>query len=288
MSARLSAALSLLSLCVFASASAAQVNPIVFAVEDDVLFRINGANVGRYFLSDKLTALDFDDHGVLWGVGVDDDNNNLYELYRIDDPFGTPTLNLVSENIDRRTESIIWVGSTLYGIQGSNVDAPQTLVTLDPNTGAATPVGVTGNTGINPEQVGGIAIKDGIMYALNNRLPGELYSIDWTLSSGTDPTATFLTATSPATLFVVTDGLDNDPNGGPLWAMIRRGNIIGSDIGVYRLDETTGQLTLVYDLSDLTDVRGASGLAVIPEPATLLLLLAGAAPLVLRRRSKRP
>lgn len=283
---RMSAVLSILALAMatFAGSVQAQVNPVVFAVQDDVLFRIDGSNVGRFFLEDKLTALDFDDSGVLWGVGVDDNNNDLFELYRVDDPFGTPSLSLVNENIDRRTESIVWVGSTLYAIQGSNLDSPQSLVTLNSSTGAATPVGLTGNTGINPEQVGGIAIKDGIMYALNNRLPGELYSIDWTLANGNDPTGTFLTATSPASLFVVTDGLDNDPNGGSLWAMIRKGNIIGSDVGVYRLDEITGQLNLVLDLSGLTDVRGASGLAVIPEPATLVLLVFGSMALVARRR----
>lgn len=267
-------------------AAIAQPAPVIFAVQDEVLFRIDGPSVARYTLPDELTALDFDDRGVLWGVGTDADNNNLYELYRIDDPFGTPSLSLVNEGIDRRTESITWVGDTLYAIQGSNLDTPQSLVTLNPATGAAAPVGLTGNTGINPEQVGGIVVRDGTMYALNNRLPGELFSIDWQLAGGVDPTATMLTPTNPG-LFVITNGLDVDPATGQIWAMIRKGNLIGSDIGVYTLDHVTGELALRFDLSDLTAVRGASGLAVIPEPSTLVLLSLAALPMLRRRSAQR-
>ncbi len=262
-----------LGLCAFhpPTTSAA---PVIFASQDNVLFRIEGSFVRRFFLSDNIAGLDFADDGTLWAVGTDDaDRDGLNELYTIDDPFGTPTLSLVFDGLNRRTTSLVWEGDTLYGIQGSNLDSPQSLVTIDPATGAATPVGATGNTGINPEQVGGITIKEGQMWALQNRLPGELFTIDWTLADGDDPTATLQRTTLPATTFLLTNGLDVDPATGQLWAMIRTSGGLSSDIGVYTLDESTGQLDLVYDLSALTSVRGASGIAVIPEPATIGLLL---------------
>jgi hypothetical protein len=157
-------------------------------------------------------------------------------------------------------------------------------VTIDPATGVATPVGLTGSTGITPKQVGGITIKGGVMWALNSKLPGEVYTIDHHLLNGPNPTATFEVLTRPLTMGLITSGLDVDPATGDIFAMIRNANLIGPDLGVYRLDEETGELDLDFDLSPWTTVRGASGFAIIPEPATMLLLVVGSA-FVVRRRS---
>lgn len=194
-------------------------------------------------------------------------------MYRVADPFGTPSLELVVPTLERRTSSIVWEGDTLYGIQGANLDPPQTLVTIDPGDGYVSPVGTSGATGIDPEQVGGLTIKNGVMWALQNLHAGELFTIDYKLTGGPEPTATFVRTTSPDTIAFLSCGLAIDPADAQLWAMIRSDRLLGSDIGVYQLDETTGQLTLMFDLSELTDVRGASGIAVIPEPASLALLL---------------
>lgn len=248
--------------------------PIIFATQEDELFRVDNGLVHRFFLSNAITALDFDDNGVLWGVGTDEDNDDLFELYQINDPFGSPTLTLISEGLTRQTTSIVWDGRILYGIQGQNIDPPQTLVTIDPATGSTSPVGATGNTGINPEQVGGITIKNNVMWALNSRLPGHLLTIDHHLTNGPEPTATLAHTTNPL-LALLTNGLDVDPESGQMWAMIRKANLIGSDIGLYTVDETTGQLTLELDLSSLTSARGSSGLAIIPEPGTAVVVILG-------------
>jgi hypothetical protein len=259
----------------------------MFACQENVLFRIQGAQIDMFTLSDDLTGLDFDENGVLWALGVDHANTNGFnELYTIDDPLGTPSLSLVSDGLSYPTTSIEWVGNTLYGIQDNYPSGNNHLVTINPLTGVETPVGNTGDTGITPTHVGGITLENGTMWALWSEDPGALYTLDWTLTGGPEPTGTLVTGTDAST-WIVTSGLDHDPETGELWGMLKTAGTDISDlyIGIYRIDKVTGDLTLEYDLSSLTAVRGATGFAFVPEPGTLALLAVGGL-VVLRRRAR--
>jgi hypothetical protein len=266
-------------------ATGAQGAPVIFASQENTLFRINGITVDVFTLSDDITALDFDDSGNLWAMGLDHGNlNGSFEVYRINDPFGTPSLALVSDGLSRQTTSIEWSGSTLYGTQGVGPDPGETLSTIDPNTGALTPVGATGATGPAASGYPGITIESGTMWGVYPGNPGKLSTIDWTLSGGPDPTATMV-ATFATGFNTVTAGLDHDPATGDLWAMLKY-NVAGTEhIGVFTVDKVTGNIAEQYDLSGLTAERGASGLAIVPEPATLALLALGAMSIACRRRS---
>lgn len=275
--------LSLMVVVLLGAPTGASAAPVIFASQDNVLFRINGMTIDTFTLSDHVTGLDFDAGGNLWAIGLDAASpNGFQEVYRINDPFGTPTLQLVSDGLTRNTPSIEWVGNTLYAVQGENFDPPSMLVTLNPNTGAVTPVGATGQTGADPNHFQGITLVGPTMWAISTDNPGTLQTIDWNLSGGPDPTATFV-APMGTGFNTVTSGLDHDPETGDLWAMIRHG--VSDEIGVFTIDEVTGNITEQYDLSALTLVRGASGIALIPEPATLVLLALGGVSLARRRRA---
>jgi hypothetical protein len=259
--------------------------PVIFASQENVLFRISGITVDVFTLSDDVTALDFDDSGNLWAMGLDQTHQNgAFEVYRIANPFGTPTLQLVSDGVPRQTTSIEWSGGTLYGTQGVTPDPGETLSTIDPLTGALTPVGATGSTGPAASGYPGITIESGTMWGVYPANPGTLATIDWTLGGGPDPTATTV-ATFATGYNTVTAGLDHDPETGDLWAMLKYSVGGPERIGVFTVDKVTGDITEQYDLSALTGERGASGIALIPEPATLALLALGAMSITRHRRS---
>ncbi len=77
-----------------------------------------------------------------------------------------------------------WVGSTLYGVISGSGVSPSTLVTIDPISGTATPIGLTG---VGP--IGGIAYNTltGIMYGVEAGMTatGNLVRIDLTTGAAT-------------------------------------------------------------------------------------------------------
>ncbi|MCP4590213.1 MAG: PEP-CTERM sorting domain-containing protein [bacterium] len=83
---------------------------------------------------------------------------------------------------------------------------------------------------------------------------------------------------------MITTGMDYWEDDGVTYSVVK--NSVGAgveDIGLYDTNTTTGELTLLRDLSTETAVRGSTAIAVIPEPATgILLAFAGLA--LLRRR----
>ncbi len=266
-----------------AAAPAASAFPIIFATSNDVLFRIDSDTlaVDTFTLSDDITAMSFDDNGVLWATSPRDmDADTFYDVYRISDPFGTPSLLPISDGLVLKTPSIDWVGSTLYGLQtydtGGGVLSSK-LVTIDPNTGNETVVGATGATGRVSGSIG-VDVGSGVMYSIDH-VDNNLYTLDWQLLGGPDPSSTLIgnTGYNPANT-----GLDYYDD--TLYAMSMN-NVSGNfDIGVFTVDTTTGAYTLLVDLSGETATRGSQSIAVIPEPATLCLLALGGIAVAMRRR----
>lgn len=261
---------------------AVNAGPMIFASSNEVLFRINADTLAfdMFTMSDAITALSFDQNGQLWATSPDDlDSDTFFDVYRINDPFGTPTLAPVSDGLTLKTPSIDWVGGTLYGLQtydtGSGLGSK--LVTLDPNTGNATNVGATGATGLVSGSIA-VDMDTNTMYSIDH-VDNNLYTLDWQLINGPDPSATVIgqVGRNP-----VNTGLDYF--GDTLYAM-SMDNVGGNfEIGVYTVDTLTGAYTLLIDLSNETAVRGSQSIAVIPEPTTFCLLGLGGLAIAIRRR----
>ena len=195
---------------------------------------------------------------------MDADGDGYWPLFQVSDPFGTPSLTLVSDGLTRPTQSLHWTGGTLYGVQriiagsGSN----SRLVTIDPATGAGTVVGLTGATGI---RVNGIAVDTSTdtMYAINHY--GRLASIDWQLTSHPDPLATDIGSLGWPK---VRGGLDFYAPDLTLFAILSPDPPAGNpdrDAAVYTINTLTGQATMFLDLNPFNPGQRTYGFA--PEPA---------------------
>ncbi len=267
-----------LAAVVAASASA----QTFFVSRDASLLRTDLSNFNTFTLSDNIHAMDFDDNGVLWATSRDDNELGKWELYTIDDPYGTPTLNLVANNIEGVTPSIAWIGGTLYGLQAFDSGSGffSRLVTINTATGSLTAIGATGDTSISG---GGVEYDPatGAMYALNHN-PGSLNTLDWTLSSNADPAATLVGAFSGETN-IRSSGLGHLDATGQLYATITDRSTLTP--ALYSVDKSDGTLSQMIDLTPYLGVgAGGSGIAVIPEPSSILLVLGGLGALIGRRR----
>ncbi|TMQ69057.1 MAG: hypothetical protein E6K81_15780, partial [Candidatus Eisenbacteria bacterium] len=152
-------------------------------------------------------------------------------------------------------QGLEYVGATLYGTYVTGPDGPSTLATLDPVTGAATPIGPTG-TG----PVSGLAYDaaSGTMYGINGggRFgPGYLLTLDLTTGAATVVGPTGMTAGS----------LEFGPDGN----LYAGGDAINGG-RIYRIDRHTGFATQLgpSGFSSVTGLTLGPGFGPGPE-ATL-------------------
>lgn len=270
-----------LSLALVPAATAAE---IFFAASNDRLVRTDLSTTVAFDLSASIHSLEFDANGTLWATSRSDGGDGTWDLYRVDDPYGTPTLTLVTPNLSQATPAIAFDGSTLYGLEIISLTR-QDLVTIDTGTGASAIVGATGDITI----LGGGMDLDtdaGVMYALNH-LDSTLHTLDYTLSGGPDPSPTLIGGLYGAATDRALRSSDlavNDATGALYGLLVERGPL---EPGIHSIDPITGEATLLLDLSDpalLGVGAGGTGLAVIPEPGSLALIALGSFAL-LRRRS---
>lgn len=253
-----------------------------FATSNETLVRTDLTTSAVFTLGDQIHSLEFGPDGTMWATSRrDNDGDGAWTLYQIADPFGTPSLVLIADNLPGPTPSIAFVGSTLYGLRVMS-DGTEQLMTLDEVTGAGTIVGATGNIGIDS---GGLEYdaSSGLMYALDHDSP-SLHTLDYSLSMGVDPSAT-LVGSFGLSGMIRSSGLGHDDGTGQLFTLITmRGELAPR---LYEVDKSDGSLTLVMDLSDpslLGIGAGGTGLAVVPEPSSLGLLVLGSVMAVFRRR----
>ncbi len=157
----------------------------------------------------------------------------------------------------------------LYGAQTAGADR---LYTIDTNTGQATIVG----TIIDSGDISGLAFdSDGSLWALDTSFNQSLYQLD-------PSTGSILSAIAiDGDYLGNTAGMAFDPDTGLLW--VASNNLVNNVNRFYQLSTESGLLRPM----GMTGLPGGlSGLQFIPEPATLSLVLLGAAALIHRRRQR--
>lgn len=210
--------------------------------------------------------------GEIFGAAsTDADGDGFFEIYRIDDPMGTPTLSLVGDFLTQNTPSISFVDNgRLLGFQSiPNDPTPSSLIEIDLN--AMTQSTIDGNLGVE-HQSSGYDPSTGTLFANDkgNASEAALYTVPF---NDADVLSQFVGLTGQATI----------NNGGEFFngTYYQAINTQGGDLLIGSINTTTGEFTEIFSLG--TSTNAAVGLAVIPSPGAVAL--AGVAGIAgLRRR----
>ncbi len=253
-----------------------------FAANNDRLVRTDLNTYDTFTLSADIHSLDWDTHGNLWATSRAPNQDGFWNLYRVEDPFGTPSLQLVNSMLPGAVPAISWIGDTLYGLQTIS-ETRQNLVTIDVGSGNTSIIGATGNTGITG---GGMDYDSltGTMYAIRHFV-GGLQTLDFTLSGGPDPSAAPV-----GNFFGAESTLDLRSSDLAVLDGVSRCTVCSSSAircTRYSIDKGSGLATEIVDLSAANLLGfgpGGTALAVIPEPSSIALLIGGLASALIRRR----
>lgn len=266
------------AVCLLASSSDAWGGAIFLGTQGNTLYRTDGVNVETFTLSADLTSMAVAPDGTIWGSAYTDANSDGYrELYTLANPLrASPSLVWQSDFLEENTPSLTFVGDTLYGIQKTPGADPSTavLVTIDLIGQSQALVGETGSMGLGGNGTGYDPNTDTFYKIRAASQAGELSSVDYAPTSGSDPTATII---GPMGLTYMNGGAEF--YGDTLYALVQEVGEMELLLG--SVDTNTGAFTEMVFLNDREAAPVA--LAVIPEPSTLSLLgLLGLA--MLRRR----
>lgn len=272
-----------LSLAAMALATSAGAQTF-FAANNDRLVRTDLNAYDVFTLDADIHSLDWDNSGNLWATSRAPNSEGFWNLYRVSDPFGTPTLDLVSDMLPGAVPAISWVGETLYGVQTLSASL-QHLVTIDTGSGATSIVGATGDTGITG---GGMDYdaSTGQMFAIKHSV-GSLQTLDFLLANGPEPAASLVgNFFGPASTLDLrsSDLAVLDFDGSLYGVLVERDTL---EPILYSLDKQSGLATELVNLSAANLLGlgpGGTALAVIPEPTSLSLLIGGLVSLFIRRR----
>jgi hypothetical protein len=253
-------------------------SPVFLATQGRLLYRTEGTAIETFRLSDDITGMATAPDGTIWATSrSDDDHDGFRELYQLSDPLGPdPKLTFWGDFLQGLTPTLWVIGDSLYGYQkiAGHPLAEGQMIKIDYDLRGQMTVGATGAMGV-PANGSGYDPVNHILYVIAGRPDGNLYSVDYGLSHGPDPTATLI---------------------GPLDARMRNGAAEFFDDTLYAaiqgpsgplklgwIDTTTGHFNKLLDLGPPS--HRCIGLAILPEPHSFTLLGLGAAALL--RRSRR-
>jgi hypothetical protein len=255
------------TLALVGAAAAATAQPVFFATGNNTLYRftLNGS-VDTFQLNDKMMSLALDPNGDIVGHSAEINGGQGRESYRLDDPFGTPSLTMLSDQVAGPRATLTFVAS-----QGYAVDEDGMLNTVDGATLVDT--GVVGDLGLPTDSNGSGYDPATDTFYLINGTTDSLYSVDYT-----DASNTLIGSLGIDYLFGGAEFFD-----GTLYAWVqdtgRQQLVLGS------VDTTTGAFTALRAVDSYDPNENIfMGLAVVPAPATVGLLAAGALAAVRRRR----
>lgn len=241
------------------------------------IYGVSTADAATTFLGSTgivgLGALEFGPDGALYGF-VTSEGLTVGTMYRFDPVTYAPT-SIGPMNIGEVFEGSLAFGpdGTLYGTNSSS-DATPTLFTVDLLTGAATAVGVISG-GVHDINALTWRDSDGMLIGID-RVTNSVLAIDPTTAAAS-VLAPIDVAVGSVGGLAVFNGVAYLATGGP------GGPVPGSN-ELRTLDLSTGATALVGSLFPNITGSGLGGLAAVPEPTTMLLLLAGGAACLRPRR----
>lgn len=248
-----------------------------FATQGTTLFRgtVGGGAPQQFALADTVVSLGMDPStGDVYAFSQDANLPPGSTLHRLNNPFSAnPTLSAPLASYNRLYVTFSFVGNKMYAFQ--NFDNHLVEVDLT-NLGQVTPVGATGFTGL--PRVGGSgydAVND-VMYAIEGIGGDGVFTVDYSLSNGPDPSATQF-----GNLGLVNESSAGDFFNGVLYAAVE--NTTSGNFEFGTVSTITGAFTPLHILSN--SLMANTGLMVVPAPgAAVVLSVAGLAAARRRRR----
>ena len=212
-------------------------------------------------------ALELGNDGSLYGITMGQEAS----LYRID-PNDASVTRIGPLGVSLFEGGLAFApDGTAYAVS-SGFETDPGLVSIDLATGQATEIGLLGAR----HDINGLGWRsDGMLVGLD-RVDGALLAIDPVTAA-----VTHVADIQPAIGGVGGMALGQDFG---FFATAGPGHFNPGSNGLYSFDPFTGDHVLVGDFDSTITGWGISGLAVIPEPATLMLLALGGVGLVSRRR----
>lgn len=249
--------------------SLASANDSFLITRADTLYRYDGNTVQTFTLTDTFHSLSSTSMGI---IGVSNLQENVgnpppdFEIWRLDDPAGTPFLTRIGTFTDQRFPTLTQVGNTLYGIGEGNI------FTIDNS------FNLTFVAAVNPgEAIGGSGYDAATdTFYVTGQTSDALFTLD--LGSGT------ISQIGSGVGFEIRNQ-GGEWWRGQYWAAFE--DVTNDRLVLGTIDTTTGlfnlEVVLLSGLGDLTS-NHTMGLAIIPSPSSLALLGLGGLAATRRRR----
>ncbi|MBU0718478.1 MAG: DUF4394 domain-containing protein [Planctomycetes bacterium] len=255
-----------------AAASTVQANLVAIERDTGNLFEVSTTDASLTLIGNTgvaaLGALDYANDGYLYGLTT----GLSAALYRIDPADASSTLvGLVGAYMFEGGLAITPEGFA-YAVNGGDTGDAR-IFTIDLATGAGTEVGPLGDR----RDVDGLGLRDDGMLIGLDRVNNELITIN-PVTRSTAAIASVEPIIGMIGGMALGEGYAYFSTAGP-------GSFAPGSNELYEFDPYTGTHTLIGNFNATVIGEGISGIAVIPEPASMALLVLGGLSL-LRRRKK--